>query len=79
MKFAWGQVVDKFTYDFDGVTMEVTKYIPNGNTVIHFHSEDLHESTTSLMHLIVAWIAWRNLGLNQGSLVRGICKALETT
>lgn len=89
MKFTWGTVIHKFEYDFDGKTMEVTKYHPwktNQNNVITgiadvtkilYHCEELRQSSSSLQVLIISWIAYINLGLNEGSLVCGIAKALD--
>ncbi len=88
-KFSWGQVIEKFTYDFDGKFMLVTKFHPwksRGCTIltgdpdlesIQFHCSELHESSNELMALVISWIAFRNNGLNQQSLVNGVCRALE--
>lgn len=88
-KFAWGKVIDNFEYDFDGQVLTITKYHPwkrDGCTVltgventeeIKYHCEELRESSNSLLHLVIAWIAFKNLGLNQHQLVYGICRALE--
>ncbi len=87
-KFTWGKVIDKFSYDFDGNLMEVVKYHPwivkNGHVKtgnpdfnkIEYHCADIHESSSNLYYLIISWIANKNLGLNQDSLVIGIAKAL---
>ena len=87
-KFTWGRVVDKFELPFDGVTMEIVKYHPweyNNCTStgrvdegkILYHCPQLNESAYSIQYLVIAWIAYKNLGLNEGALVRGIAKALE--
>ena len=87
-KFTWGRVIDRFEYDFDGLKMEVTKYHPrksDGITVTkeidesltYYHSEELRQSTDNLFALILAFIAYKNLGLNQHALVAGIAKALN--
>lgn len=77
-KFAWGTVIDRFEYDFDGVKMEVTKYHPRDDkNAILFHCEQLSEATETLFELVIAFIARKNLGLNQHALVSGICRALE--
>ena len=88
-KFNWGKVIDRFTYDFDGDVMEVIKFHPwqtEGNQVltgqpdlseIHYHCVELRESSESLQYLLIAWIANKNLGRNQYSLVAGISKALS--
>ena len=87
-KFSWGKVIDRFTYDFDGTAMNVIKYHPwkvDGCTIltgqpdetkIVFSCEELHESSENLYHLIIAFIAYKNLGLNQDALVAGIGRSL---
>lgn len=89
--FTWGQVLDKFEYDFDGEVMQVTKYHPwkredctvlTGQPnleVVEYHCEELHESATSLQYLLLAWMAYKNLGLNQHALVAGVSRALGVT
>ena len=88
MKFAWGKVIERFSYDFDGTTMDVVKFHPwktkgcqvlTGNhdeTVIHYHCSELNESTFDLMGLLIYWIARKKLGTNQYALVDGVCRAL---
>jgi len=88
MEFAWGKVVEKFTYDFDGVPLDVTKYYANKfidgfhkkgeyEDVYSYHSDELHASYHSMFALIIAWITYKQLGLNNHSLASGICRALE--
>lgn len=89
MKFAWGKVIEKFSYDFDGEKMDVVKYHPwksRNCTVLtgdadldrtEYHCEEIHESSSSIHRLVIAWIANKKLGLNNGSLVAGVCRALE--
>ena len=88
-RFSWGHVLDRFEYDFDGRTMEVIKYHSwkkdkgtlivgdADESVIHYHCEELNESTESLEYLVILWIARQSLGQNQHALVRGIAKALD--
>ena len=88
MKFAWGKVIDRFEYDFDGVTMNVVKFHPwetNGcevltgihdESAVYYHCAELSESTDDLMALLISWMARKNLGLNQYALVSGVCRAL---
>lgn len=87
-KFVWGKVLDRFTYDFDGIVMEVVKFHPwkvDGCTVLsgkadealtRYHCEELGESSDSIQYLLLSWIAHRNLGLNQRALVSGVAKAM---
>lgn len=85
--FTWGKVIDRFEYDFDGAKVEVVKYFgrefinghPTGNyeTTPSYHIEELHESARSLQYMLIAYIARKNLGNNQHTLVAGICKALD--
>ena len=78
-KFPWGTVIDRFQYDFDGDAIEVVKYYPFGlhTEDIMFHIEELHASYNSVQGAIVAYFAYKNLGLNQHALVSGVCRALE--
>lgn len=87
-KFNWGKVIETFDYNFDGDAMTVTKFHPwkrEGSavlsgvpdaTVVQFHCEELHESSDSILGLIISWIANKKLGLNQYALVAGCCRAL---
>ena len=88
-KFVWGKIIDQFSYNFDGKQMEVIKYHPwktssetvrVGNVDMKqtlYYCEDFHLSTKNLFHLIIAFIANENLGLNQNALVTGIAKSLN--
>jgi len=87
-RFPWGRVVERFEYDFDGEIMDVVKYHPfkrDGSTVlrkideekISYSCEEISQSSVSLEHLVIAWIAYKSLGLNQHALVSGIARALE--
>jgi hypothetical protein len=90
-KFTWGAVLDVFDYDFDGEVMKVTKYHPwkrqgctvlsgQPNTeVVEYHCEELHVSAESLQYLLLEWLAYKNLGLNQHALVAGVSRALGIT
>lgn len=89
-RFTWGKVIDRFEYDFDGVTMEVTKYHPRksvGVTVtqeideskVEYHCEELREAANSVFELLISFIARKKLGYNQHALVAGVCRALDLT
>jgi len=87
-KFVWGKVLDRFEFDVDGEQLEVVKFHPwqtEGSTVrsgladesvVHFHCEQIRESFAAMDALLIAWIAHRRLGMNQGALTAGICRAL---
>ena len=89
MKFPWGRVLEQISYEIDGLRFDVTKFHPwktSGCTVLtgqvnealtQYHSDELHQSEDTAQRLLIAWIAYRNLGLNQHTLVDGICRALE--
>lgn len=80
-KFVWGRVIDRFTLDFDGYVMEVTKYHPvregTDSESIEYHSEELHASYNSMFELTLAYIAYQKLGANQHALVAGFARALK--
>ena len=86
--YAWGRVIERFDFDMDGRVVEAIKYHPwrskDGRVFtgdpdterVEFHCEEMHESFFSLDALLIAWIARKNLGMNQSALVAGICRAL---
>ena len=75
-QFPWGSVIDRLKYDFDGVSLDVTKYVDKQGQTL-YHVEELHASFYGMDSMLIAWIAYRRLGLNQHNLVGGICRALE--
>jgi hypothetical protein len=86
-KFSWGKVIERFVYDFDGKEVEVIKYYPDKFIDGHhakgeyesrpaFHIDSLNASAYTLDEIIITWIAKERLGLNQHTLVSGICRAL---
>lgn len=83
MKFMLGEVINVFRYNFDGQELEIVKYYPRIDsraidiTRTMYACEEIREHSDSLMQLVISWIAYKNLGLNEGSLVAGICRALE--
>jgi hypothetical protein len=85
--FPWGEVIDKFEYDFDGEVFSVTKYHPyiSANCVRiikidkskeYYHCEEIHEGDTSLFRLLISWMTYKKLGINNCSLSYGIARAL---
>lgn len=84
-KFPWGKIIEKFDLDFNGDVLVIVKYHPWVNTgernrsddsVVLFHCDEIHESRDNIYALVIAWMARKQLGLNQQSLVDGICRAL---
>lgn len=87
-RFAWGEVLKKFEYDFDGSICRVTKYHPwertgifiypgmSNKETINFHCDDLSSSFESIEVLLIAWIAYKRNGIDQRDLVLGICRDL---
>lgn len=88
-KFPWGKVIDYLNIDLDGNIIEIAKFHPfksSGSGAVSrdidyekvlYHSKELHESWSSIYGLIISKIAHDKLGANEGSLVYGICRALE--
>ncbi len=87
-RFPWGKVLDRFEFDFDGVKLEVTKYLPtkfvNGHAVKgehedepEYHIDEMSGSFGSMDAALIGWITHRRLGLNNNSLAYGICRALK--
>lgn len=87
--FTWGKVVKVFTLDFDGKEVEITKYHPwksencrvlrgtADEATILYHCEELHASFSSFNAVILAWMVYKSLGLNQFALVSGLCRAIN--
>lgn len=87
--FPWGQTIERFVLDFDGSKLLATKFHPwksesslvmvgdPDTSTVQYHCEELRQSTNSMQSLVIAWIANKNLGLNQHALVSGVCRALE--
>ena len=82
-KFPWGKVIDYITIDLDSDKIEVVKFFPKvmnkqeWEDVPQYHCEKLHASYSTIQALVICWIAYKNLGNNQHTLVSGICRALE--
>jgi len=84
-KFPWGKVIGILQIDLDGDKLEVVKYYANfGASTINkhctepsFHIEELHASYSTVQAAIIGYIAYKSLGLNQHTLVSGICRALD--
>jgi hypothetical protein len=85
-KFPWGKVIDYITLDFDGVKCEITKYHPYKDfcrskeidtSKVEYHSEEMHQSTNTIYGMVIAFITYKQLGLNHHSLAGGICRALQ--
>ena len=89
--FPWGRVIDHLSFDFDGETLEVTKYHPwkvrecevqTGDPnleEISFHVQDVRQSFDNVYAAVVAWITFKHLGHNQTALASGVCRALTIT
>ncbi len=88
MKFPWSKVVDRFEWDMVGRLLSVVKYHPwknegpfvkrgqpNENETLYSCGE-MSWSYRSLDSLLVGWITFKHLGINQMSLVSGICRAI---
>lgn len=88
-KFAWGKVIDKFEYNFDGMVMSVIKYHPwktNGTVILSgepdtdqvmYSCEEINESSENIIYLVIAWIVFKKIGRNNGSLASGIARAIR--
>ena len=88
MIFAWGEKIDGFDLNLDGEVLRIVKYHPwkskgcqvltgqPDTDVINFHCAELRASYYSIYEVVIAWIAYKKLGLNQHALVSGVCRAL---
>lgn len=87
-KFVWGKVIDKFDYDFDGIEVNIVKYHPwmyeKGRSThkpdmekIEYYCEEISQSSNTLMGILLSWIVYRQLGMNQDALVTGLARMLK--
>ena len=88
-KFFLGKQIESFDYNFNGKICTVIAYHPyvsiDGHvfynlcdgTRTEYYCAEIGINTSSLEYLLIAWIAHKNLGLNQYALVEGICRALK--
>lgn len=52
-KFPFGEVIDRFEYDFDGVKMNVVKYISNcSHNRVLYYCEQISAGAESLFDLL---------------------------
>lgn len=89
-RFTWGDVIETFTYNFDGISTDIVKYHPyesanggaslgckgNQNKVM-FYNGFVRESNESLLYIILLFLTQHQLGQNHRSLAKGLCKALD--
>ena len=72
---------------FDGVVLNVVKHHPraqNGCTLlsgiytddISYHCEEMSASFNSMFELLMHWLTYKQLGLNESSLSQGLCRAI---
>lgn len=88
-KFFLGQQIESIDYDFNGKICTVITYHPFvtigghvfnnlcDSTRTEYYCAEIGINTSSLEYLLIAWIAHKNVGLNQYALVEGICRALK--
>lgn len=85
--FPWGRVLQSFSLDFDGKTLEIVKYHPwkSENCAVQVGSPDestsysvpeIRQSFDSFDAAVIGWLTYCHLGHNQGALATGICRAL---
>jgi len=87
--FPWGKIIHTFVYDFDGIEATIVKYNPwkdqHGSLNTHqidsekieYHCDEISQSSDSLIALLIAWIAYKQLGHNQNALTQGIVRMLK--
>ena len=83
-RFTWGILINTFNFLIDGNALEIVEYHPwirEGTTikagtpnfdVVEYHCDEIRQSSNSMMIIIIAWIAYKQLGFNQDSLICGI-------
>ncbi len=88
MKYIWGRVISDFKIEIDGYLLEVVKYHPfqfNGSiatkeidlSTVLYGCDEISQSADSMMQILVAWVVYKQLGMNQGALVQGIARMLK--
>ena len=89
-RFQWGDVIDRFTYNFDGVQFMVIKYHPyesanggaslnrigNKDKVLYFN-DYVGEMNESLIYIILLIFAKMQLGENQRALAAGFARVFN--
>ena len=88
MKYTWGRVIHKFDFEIDGHELEIIKYHPllfKGSistkeidlSTVMYGCDEISQSADSMMQILVAWMVYKQLGMNQGALVQGISRMLK--
>ena len=74
--------ITTFDYDYDGAVFSVkkTQQISQDLRTLsepEYYCEEISEISSSLFGLLLSWITYKQLGLNNNSLVVGISRALR--
>ena len=87
-KYPWGKVITIFSIPIDEYALVITKYHPfqfNGSiatrtideTKVVYSCEETCQSADTMMQLILSWIVYKQLGMNQSALVSGLARMLK--
>lgn len=87
-RFWLGKPIQSYEFCFEDGTIEIVKYHPwktDGCTLltgepdtehVMYSLDEISQASDSMERLLIAYIAFKRLGLNQGALVNGVCRAL---
>lgn len=88
-RFPWGKVLETFEFLIDGHELWIVKYHPwmrDGNRIkvgtpnldlVEYNCDEISQSANSMMQILVAWMVYKQLGMNQGALTQGIARMLK--
>lgn len=88
-RFPWGKVLETFKFLIDGHELWIVKYHPWMRDVnrikvgtpnldlVEYNCDEISQSANSMMQILVAWMVYKQLGMNQGALTQGIARMLK--
>ncbi len=87
MKYTWGRVITVHEFAIDGHEFDIVEYHPfqfkgsiSTNEVdldkVLYGCDEISQSADSMMNILIAWMVYKQLGMNQGALVQGISRML---
>jgi len=70
-----GGLIDKHIYCIDSHSLEVLEYYSHEKST--YVCEEMNQYADSMMKIILAWIIYKQLGLNQGALLEALARMLK--
>ena len=78
--YPWGKVIETIRFNIDGHELKIVKYHPDDSmdlSTIAYGCDEISQSADSMMQIILAWMVYKQLGMNQGALTQGIARMLK--